>query len=147
MQTTHAARAPTDKRVVPQFRQASTWRPARRVEKGGTMRSIRAIVLVVLLGLIVAATASVALAATKTVSVKKAGTKYHFSPASMKIKKGTTVKWSWSGSVPHNVKGSGFTSKTATKLSFSHKFTKKGKFPVVCTIHQALGQKMTITVS
>ena len=81
------------------------------------MRHIRAIVLAALLGLIVAATASVALASTKSVGVKKAGSKYHFTPAVATIKKGDSVRWSWSGSVPHNVKGSGFNSKTANKLS------------------------------
>jgi plastocyanin len=110
------------------------------------MRHTRAIVLAVLLGLIVAATASVALASTKSVGVKKTGTKYHFSVAALTIKKGDTVRWSWSGSAPHNVKGRGFTSKTATKLTFSHKFSKAGRFPVVCTIHQALGQKMIVVV-
>jgi plastocyanin len=110
------------------------------------MRHTRAIVLAALLGLAVAATASVALASTKSVGVKKAGSKYHFTPAIVTIKKGDSVRWSWSGSVPHNVKGSGFNSKTANKLSFSHKFSKKGRFPVVCTIHQALGQKMVVVV-
>lgn len=110
------------------------------------MRHTRAIVLAALLGLIVAATASVALAATKSVGVKKSGTKYHFTVSTLAIKKGDTVRWSWRGSVPHNVKGSGFNSKTATKLTFSHKFSKAGRFPVVCTIHQALGQKMTVVV-
>lgn len=110
------------------------------------MRNIRAIVLVVLLGLILAATASVALAATKSVGVKKSGTKYHFSVATVTINKGDSVRWSWSGSVPHNVKGSGFKSKTAAKVTFSHKFSKAGRFPVVCTLHQALGQKMTVVV-
>jgi plastocyanin len=110
------------------------------------MRHIRAIVLAVLLGLVVTATASVALASTKSVGVKKAGSKYHFTAATLTIKKGDTVRWSWRGSVPHNVKGSGFTSKTATKLTFSHKFSKAGRFTVVCTIHQALGQKMTVVV-
>ena len=110
------------------------------------MRHIRVVVLAALLGLIIAATASVALASTKSVGVKKAGTKYHFTVGTLTIKKGDTVRWSWSGSVPHNVKGSGFNSKTATKVTFSHKFSKAGKFPVVCTIHQALGQKMTVVV-
>src|SRR6476659_8020519 len=96
--------------------------PARRAEKGRARRHIRAIVLAALLGLIVATTASVALAATKSVGVKKAGSKYHFTSAIVTIKKGDTVRWSWRGSVPHNVKGRGFKSTTATKLKFSPKF-------------------------
>jgi plastocyanin len=110
------------------------------------MRQIRAMVLVVLLVLIVGATASVALAATKSVGVKKSGSKFHFTPATVTIKKGDSVRWSWSGSVPHNVKGSGFNSKTGAKVTFTRKFSKAGRFAVVCTIHQALGQKMTVVV-
>ena len=66
---------------------------------------------------------------------------------SLKIKKGDTVKWSWSGSVPHNVVGGGAKSKTGTKVTYSKKFTKAGTFTIVCTIHKALGQTMKITVS
>jgi plastocyanin len=106
--------------------------------------------LTILAALVVAlfvAMSSFAFAATKSVGVKKAGTKYLFTPATLKIKKGDTVKWSWSGSVPHNVSGKGFKSKSGNKVSFSHKFTTAGTFKVICTFHQALGQKMVIKVS
>jgi plastocyanin len=32
-------------------------------------------------------------------------------------------------------------------VTFSRKFTKAGPFKVVCTIHQALGQRMTVVVA
>jgi plastocyanin len=64
-------------------------------------------VAILVIGLAVLS-ATAALAATKPVGVTKSGTKYKFNPATLSIKKGDTVKWSWSGSVPHNVSGPGF---------------------------------------
>jgi plastocyanin len=111
------------------------------------MRHLRASLASVLAVGLVLLVAAAALAATKTVGVTKSGTKFKFNPCTVRIKKGDTVKWSWSGSVPHNVTGRGFKSKTGAKVTFSRKFTKSGSFKVVCTIHQALGQRMTIVVS
>src|SRR4051794_19041599 len=60
-------------------------------------------------------------------------------PASstVKIKKGGSVKWVWADSLPHNVKGPGFTSKTSSKkgFSFTRKFSKGGTFKIICSIH------------
>ena len=108
------------------------------------MRHLRAILVA---ALALALTATVAFGATKSVGVKKQGSKYKWSVSTLRIKKGDTVKWSWSGSVPHNVTGPGFHSKTSNKLTYSRKFTRAGSYKVVCTIHQALGQKMTVVVS
>ena len=110
------------------------------------MRHIRALLVAGLVVLVVAATASLALAATKNVGVKTVGSRYHWNPTHLAIKKGDTVRWSWKGGVPHNVTGPGFHSKTSTSLTFSRKFTKAGTYKVVCTIHKALGQRMKITV-
>jgi len=110
------------------------------------MRRLRPVVVAVLVVGLVALMATAALAATKSVGVAKSGAKYKFTPSTLRISKGDTVKWSWSGSVPHNVSGPGFKSKTATKVTFSRKFTKAGSYKVVCTLHQALGQRMTVVV-
>jgi plastocyanin len=98
--------------------------------------------------LVVAAlTVALALSAVAFGATKKVGVKgLAFSPKALSIKKGTTVKWSWSGSVPHNVTGKGFKSKTAAKVTFSHKFTKAGSYTVVCTLHKAAGMTMKIKV-
>jgi plastocyanin len=86
---------------------------------------------------------SVAFGATKKVGVKG----LTFSPKTITVKKGTTVKWSWkTGGVPHNVVGKGFKSKTAATVSFSKKFTKKGTYRYVCTIHKAQGMRGTVKV-
>lgn len=110
------------------------------------MRHLRATTVLALVLALVALSAT-ALAATKSVGVKKSGSGYKFTTSALRVKKGDTVRWSWSGSIPHNVSGPGFRSKTGTKVTFSRKFTKAGTYKVVCTLHQAVGQKMTIVVS
>ena len=111
------------------------------------MRGSRMVVVAAILLVVLAATASFALAATKTVGVKKKGSHFLWNPPVLRIKKGDTVKWSWTGNVPHNVTGPGFHSKTANKLTYSRKFTRAGTYRVVCTIHKSLGQRMVIRVS
>ncbi|MEA2286471.1 MAG: hypothetical protein QOJ21_2514, partial [Solirubrobacteraceae bacterium] len=67
----------------------------------------------ILIGLM--AMGGLALAATRTVGVKKAGSRWHFTTTNQSIKKGDTVRWSWSGKVAHNEAGPDFHSKTGTK--------------------------------
>ena len=107
------------------------------------MRKLITLMVVVALAAAMTVSATVAFAATKKVGVR--GLK--FSPKTLKVKRGTTVKWSWSGSVPHNVKGKGFASKTAGKVTFSKKFTKKGTYRYVCTLHKSAGMTGVIKVS
>ena len=106
------------------------------------MRQLRATTVVALVLALVALSAT-ALAATKSVGVTKAGSGYKFTTSTLHIKKGDTVRWSWSGSVPHNVSGPGFKSKTATKVSFSRTFTKAGTYHYFCEIH---GPQMSGTI-
>ena len=83
-------------------------------------------------------------AATKTVQVKD----NRFSPTTLTVSPGTTVKWVWKGKAPHDVVGSGpakFKSKVQTKGTFSQRLTRKGTYKIVCQIH-APGMKMTIKV-
>jgi plastocyanin len=85
-----------------------------------------------------------ALAATKSIALRDT----FFSPRSVTVKKGTTVKWVWRGRLPHNVtvrKGPvKFHSSTKTKGSFSKKLTKRGTYRIVCTIHP--GMNLTLKV-
>ena len=55
----------------------------------------------------------------------------------VKIKKGATVKWIWSDTAPHNVKGPGFASKVVSGKgkAYSHRFGKRGTFKIYCQIH------------
>ena len=105
------------------------------------MRKLIALIVVAAL------TAALALSAIAFGATKKVGVKgLSFVPKSLVIKKGTTVTWHWSGSLPHNVAGKGFKSKLGPKVTFSHKFTKAGRYVVVCTIHKAAGMTMVIRV-
>src|SRR3954467_11841534 len=111
-------------------------------QKGAPVRKLIALMVVAALSAALVMSA-VAFGATKRVGVR--GLK--FSPKAVTVKRGTTVRWSWSGSVPHNVVGKGFKSKTAGKVTFKRKFTKKGTYRYVCTIHKAQGMKGVIKVS
>lgn len=99
---------------------------------------------VLLVVLAVAAAAAVvaipALAATKTVKV---GDDYFGSKGTkptIAVRRGTTVRWTWVGRVPHNVKVARgpktFGSATQRRGSFSARLTKPGTYRIVCTIHQ-----------
>jgi plastocyanin len=110
------------------------------------MKRLLVAALAVAVAAAAAFTASLALAATKPVGVKQVGTRYHFTVSHLTIHRGDTVRWSWRARVPHNVTGPGFHSRTANRLTFSHRFTKAGRYRVRCTIHAALGQRMVITV-
>jgi len=92
-----------------------------------------------------AALAVSALAATKTVSVKDNA----FAPKNVTVKKGTTMRWVWKGSAPHNVTVTSgparFRSATQTKGRFSKRLTKTGTYKIVCTIHDP-GMSMTVKV-
>jgi plastocyanin len=78
-----------------------------------------------------------------------------FSPASLKVKKGTKVKWKWLDSnfnshnvtlkkAPKGVKKKNFKSATGSiGIKFSKKLEKKGSYFFVCTIHSTV---MTQTI-
>jgi plastocyanin len=110
------------------------------------MRAARMSVLATVVVMAVLVTATVALAATRSVSVRKDGSRWLFSPRSLSISTGDTVRWSWRGNAPHNVTGSGFASRTANRLTYSRRFSRAGTYRVRCTIHADVGQRMTIRV-
>jgi len=67
---------------------------------------------------------------------------FSYSPASVVIKKGGTVTWTWRGRISHNVYGTkssyGINSGFRTKGSWSKRFTRSGSFHYYCTIHEIM---------
>lgn len=93
-----------------------------------------------------AATAAIpAFASTRTISLKD----NVFSPKSVTVKKGTTVKWVWRGKAPHNVTVTSgpVKFKSATKINgaYTKKMTRKGTYRIVCTIHPGMNLKLRVS--
>ena len=86
------------------------------------------------------ALAAPAAAATRNVKV---GDDYYVragSPPTVSVKKGTTVKWNWTGRRQHNVvvqRGPvSFQSKLQRSGSYSRRMRRVGTYKIVCSIHQ-----------
>lgn len=97
--------------------------------------------------LLIAACALVAAIAATTAFAATSVTWKVGSSKTIHIRKGGTVKWVWGDRQAHNVKGPGFTSplKNRKGFTFSHRFTKRGTFKVICQIHASM--KTTVKVS
>jgi len=98
--------------------------------------------LVAVLALLVAAIP--AFAATKTVRVADDV----FSPKSVSIRKGDTLRFRWTGKHPHNVvrtSGPRFTAIGIRRSgTVSRRLNRRGTYRLVCTVHP--GMRMTATV-
>ena len=86
------------------------------------------------------ALAAPAAAATRNVKI---GDDYYVragSPPTVSVKKGTTVKWNWTGRRQHNVvvqRGPvSFQSKLKRSGSYSRRMRRVGTYKIVCSIHQ-----------
>ena len=77
-----------------------------------------------------------------------------FEPSTLTIKSGDTVRFRWTGSLPHDVvitKGPGISrtktiSKVRTRGTVSKKFNTKGTYSILCRIHRP-NMKMKIKVT
>ena len=90
-------------------------------------------------------------ATAKTRNVK-IGDNYFVRPGSpkptVKVRKGTIVRWNWTGSHSHNVVGSGpshFQSALKRSGHFSKKMKKRGTYSVICQIHSGMRMKLRVT--
>ena len=99
-----------------------------------------ALALVVALAL-AAIGATYALASTKTITLKD----NYFSKSSITIHKGDRVNWRWSNTANrHNVFSRGhFKSRSGRSGNFTARFTKRGTYSIICTLHPA---QMTMKV-
>jgi plastocyanin len=107
----------------------------------------RLIALLVAVAAVAAVVAVPALAATKTVKV---GPQRSFGPKSLSIHSGDTVKFQWTGSLPHNViitKGpkKGTIAGVRTKGVVRKKFNTKGTYTIVCQIHPGMTLKLKVS--
>jgi plastocyanin len=107
----------------------------------------RLIALLVAVALVAAAIAVPAFAATKTVKV---GPQRQFGPKSLSIHSGDTVKFKWTGSLPHNViitKGphKGKISGVRFKGTVPKRFNTKGTYTIVCQIHHGMTLKLKVS--
>jgi plastocyanin len=104
------------------------------------------VITLALVSLLAGIGAAVALARTKSVGM---GDNYFF-VGTVKIKKGSSVRWHWSGTENlHNVvakKGVRFHSKTGHSGSFTYTFRKRGTFTIICTKHPSV-MRMKVKVT
>jgi plastocyanin len=100
----------------------------------------------------IAAVAAIpAFAGTKTV---KLGDNYFVKDGSrptVTISKGSTLKFVWRGSAPHNVikkkgPGAAFHSSVKTSGVYTHKFTRGGTYTLYCSIHGLSDMGLTVKV-
>jgi plastocyanin len=93
-------------------------------------------------GLLVAALGATAEgAASHTVILRNIA----FSPRTLKIHRGDVVRWVWrDGTVPHNVSARSFHSAIQSKGSFSVRFTRRGSFSYVCTLHRGMTGRIVV---
>jgi plastocyanin len=107
----------------------------------------RIIALLVAVAAVAAAIAVPAFAATKTVKV---GPGQSFGPKSLSIRSGDTVKFQWTGKLPHNVvitKGPkrGTISKLRSKGTVSKTFHTRGAYTIVCQVHPGMTLKLKVS--
>jgi plastocyanin len=110
---------------------------------------MKTILLAGLIAALLAVAGTQAFAATKKVKVGNNFFVHRGKPSTVSVSRGTKVTWRFrSGGVPHNVTVTSgpqkFRSGNRTGGSFSHKFTKRGTYKIVCTIHS--GMRMTVKV-
>jgi plastocyanin len=72
----------------------------------------------------------------------------YYGPKSLTISRGTKVTWKWVGVLKHNVVvhtgPAAFNSRTQVRGTYSHTFTRRGTYHLVCTVHPKM--KMTVVV-
>jgi plastocyanin len=78
--------------------------------------------------------------ATRGVSVKD----NFFSPRTLTVSRGTTVKWTWRGRAPHNVTFRTRRSSTKRSGTYSVRFTRSGRLSYRCTIHPGMVGRITV---
>lgn len=68
----------------------------------------------------------------------------YFSPSSITVAPGTTVRWRWVGRRPHNVTARGFASRTKTSGTYSRRFNRRGARLIYCTLHAGMEMRVRV---
>jgi len=105
----------------------------------------RLIAVLAAVSLVAALFAVPALARTRSVSVRD----NVFGPRSLTIKRNDTLVFRWRGDNPHNVVATRgpvkFRSSVKKSGTYRKKFTRRGLYRIICTIHQP-NMRMTVRV-
>jgi plastocyanin len=111
---------------------------------------VRTLLLPVLVALLIGPAAASAPAATKKVVV---GDNFFVRPEgvpTVRVKKGTRVRWVWTGMVAHGVNTisgpSVFFSNIMVDGTYSKKMRRKGTYILVCPVHGQEDQSMKLVV-
>lgn len=99
---------------------------------------MRRLLVLLTLSVALAAGAVVAEAATRTVSWKIGSIK------TLTIKRNDIVKWVWADSKPHDVRGPGLRTSIKTRSRASKRFTRRGTFRYICTVHSNMRTKVVV---
>ena len=107
-------------------------------------KSLALLAVLALLGVL----AATAFGSTRTVKVGDNWFVRPGSPVTVAIRKGSSVKWTWTGSKPHNVTATRgpvmFHSRTQRRGTYTKRFTRRGLYTVVCTIHPGMEMKVRV---
>jgi plastocyanin len=111
---------------------------------------MKTLLLAALVAALIAVAGAQALAATKTVKIGNNFFVHRGRASTVTVGRGTRLTWRWSThGVTHNVtvvRGpQRFRSGNRRRGTFSHTFSKRGTYKIVCTIHS--GMRMTVRVS
>ena len=112
------------------------------------MSRTRLLLMSVVTALALIALAAPVLAATKTVTITEASERYHFTPSTITVAAGDTVRWKNTTDAQHTVtsdSGSELGSaKIGTGNTYSHTFAAAGTFAYHCTIHDYMKGKVVV---
>lgn len=69
-------------------------------------------------------------------------TNYRFSPRTLRVRRGKRVRWSWNSNAPHNVvlRRLHKRSRTAAQGRFALRFSSRGTYRYLCTVHDFRGK-------
>ena len=106
----------------------------------------RLIAVLVAVTAVAAAIALPALAATKTVRV---GPQNRFGTSSLSVSRGDTVRFRWTGRLPHNARISsgpqrGTIASVRRSGTVSRRFTRAGRYTIVCDIHPGMTLRLRV---